>query len=562
MDDFGGRPYPGTTFERAVEVSGTGPLKIAWYRDGRRLFGENGPSVTLPGASNQDILSSYLVEVSGPGGTTALQLHWPHVSAEIELADYERFLEVYEGEPFELAFRFTDTKGAPVAGSCTWYRDVGHLSDETESRLVRDAATVEDDGIYRMKFLPEQGAGGPFGASFRYEAGPVDVRVVRPVEGAEALGAVDGLSWRTEVRAPWRTVADPDGARGNVLRSAQVEAEEASVLRVDVGGPTVVRFDAKVSSEAHADGLSVRVDGEEVLFLSGETGWASHDVAVPGGFHRIDWVYHKDEMGRFGEDAAWIDAVSVQAEPPRLMSPRVLHGVSGEDLEVLIEAEGAMTMAVEGLPEGVSFDPLTRSLKGRVDEPGDYVVTVVIGGGGEELREQVTLRLSPTLLPFPEYTYPNLYHPRAPGKEGNRIIRAAGRFVAVGGNRLLAHSPDGVRWRYVVPDWPPALMKDVTWGDGCFVAVGEVGIVYTSADGEQWTRRKNLPAYTFNAVTFADGKFVAVGEHGIVLVSDDMGQTWQSRFVPTRTNLIGIGYVDGTFRAVDAAGRIFGSADT
>ncbi|MES2696536.1 MAG: hypothetical protein V4773_23910, partial [Verrucomicrobiota bacterium] len=75
--------------------------------------------------------------------------------------------------------------------------------------------------------------------------------------------------------------------------------------------------------------------------------------------------------------------------------------------------------------------------------------------------------------------------------------------------------------------------KDVTFGNGTYVAVGDDGMIATSADGGAWTmRRMNTAQVVLNAVEFADGRFVAVGMGtetrigaALIMTSTD-GITW------------------------------------
>jgi len=84
-------------------------------------------------------------------------------------------------------------------------------------------------------------------------------------------------------------------------------------------------------------------------------------------------------------------------------------------------------------------------------------------------------------------------------------------------------------WREVLP-WPTTSVLDgVAYGDGRFVAVGEVAL--TSDDGVVWTPH-DLPEWVkLNGVVWSGGQFVAVGtdsQLGVVATSLD-GGTWSAR---------------------------------
>jgi len=73
-------------------------------------------------------------------------------------------------------------------------------------------------------------------------------------------------------------------------------------------------FWAKVSSETNYDKLTVLLDGENQLQLSGELDWAQHSIAIPAGVHTIAFIYSKDSSTDAGFDTAWVDDVRFTAD--------------------------------------------------------------------------------------------------------------------------------------------------------------------------------------------------------------------------------------------------------
>jgi hypothetical protein len=81
--------------------------------------------------------------------------------------------------------------------------------------------------------------------------------------------------------------------------------------------------------------------------------------------------------------------------------------------------------------------------------------------------------------------------------------------------------------------------RAITFGNGQFVAVGSGGVIFTSPDGEKWTRRESPTKFDLNGVTYGKDQFMAVGGwydpdtiQGIVLSSID-GVSWvQASMVP------------------------------
>ncbi|MSU61074.1 MAG: hypothetical protein EXS31_01555 [Pedosphaera sp.] len=88
-----------------------------------------------------------------------------------------------------------------------------------------------------------------------------------------------------------------------------------------------------------------------------------------------------------------------------------------------------------------------------------------------------------------------------------------GLFVVAGENGFLATSPDGSTWQAAARPTKSHLNR-VTWVDGQFLAVGDAGTAYSSANGRVWTR---LPTGATNslyaATAAASGSLLVAGEN-------------------------------------------------
>ena len=62
-------------------------------------------------------------------------------------------------------------------------------------------------------------------------------------------------------------------------------------------------------------------------------------------------------------------------------------------------------------------------------------------------------------------------------------------------------------------------LKGVTYGNGLFVAVGDVGAILTSSDGVSWTQRTSGTSNWLRGVAYGNSMFVAVGWFGTILTS-------------------------------------------
>jgi len=122
----------------------------------------------------------------------------------------------------------------------------------------------------------------------------------------------DQLFFITGQSAPWRAQAQEVSVGDSAMRSPIINGNESTYISTVVEGYGEVTFDAKVSSEASYDGLSVYVNGAEIEFISGERGWQSYRVEVRNTgllFNSIEFVYRKDGTVSAGDDRAWLDNV-------------------------------------------------------------------------------------------------------------------------------------------------------------------------------------------------------------------------------------------------------------
>lgn len=75
----------------------------------------------------------------------------------------------------------------------------------------------------------------------------------------------------------------------------------------------------------------------------------------------------------------------------------------------------------------------------------------------------------------------------------------------------------------------PGIINDIAYGDGMFVAVGDVAdngsAIYCSADAKYWSWKSGTA--NINAIAYGDGKFVAATDTGIIY-TDDFCHSWKN----------------------------------
>jgi hypothetical protein len=137
------------------------------------------------------------------------------------------------------------------------------------------------------------------------------------------------------------------------------------------------------------------------------------------------------------------------------------------------------------------------------------------------------------------------------------ITYGAGKFVAGSMSGRMAHSTDGITWTVVSDN---AIINNrsrrITYVGGKFLAyegdVNRYRMAY-SADGVTWTAIEGTDDNTRD-IAYGGGKFVAVGNGGSAAYSDD-GITWTAGItsVFSTTHITGIAYGAGRFVAVGSS---------
>ena len=104
-------------------------------------------------------------------------------------------------------------------------------------------------------------------------------------------------------------------------------------------------------------------------------------------------------------------------------------------------------------------------------------------------------------------------------------------------------------------------LRDITLGDGTYVAVGTTGTIYSSPEGTAWTERTSGVTGRFDGISYGNGLFVAVGSSSTVVTSTD-GTTWtEEGQVGKPFNGQKITFRDGQFEVLESFGRVYLSSN-
>lgn len=139
-----------------------------------------------------------------------------------------------------------------------------------------------------------------------------------------------------------------------------------------------------------------------------------------------------------------------------------------------------------------------------------------------------------------------------------------GFWLAVGSAGTVLKSADGVSWKSVSTgaqaSWRSVTtlartttVNKLTTTHYQLVAVGDLGQVATSTDGENWTRADQSSQVQLRKVMGSGARFVAVGDAGVILLSSD-GLDWRTLTPITSADLRTLVRFGNVYRAFGAGG--------
>ena len=120
--------------------------------------------------------------------------------------------------------------------------------------------------------------------------------------------------------AGWHVSADPGPFEGvYALRTDLIgDGETAQIQVTGTFAAGTAAFQVRVSSEPGFDLLRFYVDGVKRGEWSGttNTAWQPFSTPIAAGVHTLVWSYEKDISAALGQDAAWLDGVTLPAMGP------------------------------------------------------------------------------------------------------------------------------------------------------------------------------------------------------------------------------------------------------
>jgi hypothetical protein len=384
---------------------------------------------------------------------------------------------------------------------------------------------------------------------------------------------VDGSSWTEVFAVP----------RGQALRAMAMEGRDRIEEPVESGSDTgddtgyVGEVDSDVPADPSCSGPVFRVEGVEIpregtidLGISPALGGARTvtvevhnpcDAPIRFFGHPEEWVYGAhfvvDGYPPVVLASGGREAVTVRFDPgfssdhtgtlvlphDGPASPFIARLVaeSGPPLRLVAVGDGGYRYSSEDYGETVAFEGWTTLtahtrdlIRGVCWGNGRFVG---VGGNAESVSW-----VSADGVSWTDH--------EQPGSWLADCAYGSGIFVAVGYTPFW--STDGVSWERGTT-FPPQLSRTMAYGDGVFVAGGDLGQVLTTVDGTAWDAVHSAGTDGFRASTFGGGMFVLTGDDGTVAASDDGGLTWLQQNLAGVGSLTGVAYAGGRFYAGDGA---------
>ena len=212
-----------------------------------------------------------------------------------------------------------------------------------------------------------------------------------------ALGCTNLDFETTEVDGWTRDASVAYSVGGESMRSGRIGDGEESALSTVVPTAGMLSFKWRTSCEYDEyhewDRLELRVDGEPVLVLDGDSGWQDGAYEFFDGPHMVEWTYVKDEAESDGEDCAWLDEV---VWTPKTTVPTI-EGDDGAKVDG--DAENGYTVkpsdgnkeVVVTIPEGVEPEKVTVEVSSTVETVTANGANVKVVSHGSDITEHLDI---------------------------------------------------------------------------------------------------------------------------------------------------------------------------
>ena len=168
-------------------------------------------------------------------------------------------------------------------------------------------------------------------------------------------------------QAPWQS-ADGAASSGRIGHGQQ----SSLLLPVEMMAEGRISFRYRVDSEQGYDTFQFLINDQPQMHADGQTGWQTFSATLPVGQHQLMWRFSKDSTLSSGQDAAWIDDLSIEqaslAQWQAADTTPVLSTANAMQWRVPNSASTDAGLRVRARL-GTAVSPWTASAPFTVDEP-------------------------------------------------------------------------------------------------------------------------------------------------------------------------------------------------
>jgi len=185
-------------------------------------------------------------------------------------------------------------------------------------------------------------------------------------------------NWATQTTQKF---AGTYAAKSGTIADSQLSFMSHTVV-VPAGGATL-SFYYRVSSESGYDYLKFYIDGVQQNQWSGTVGWTQQTYLLAAGSRTLRWEYSKDSSASSGEDAGYVDNISIATAAPAAI--RIVDGNQGLGKALVSDANGnatwqQLTASNVSIPDLVSIQDLDIPVCGSVAVGSTGSITRTIKG--------------------------------------------------------------------------------------------------------------------------------------------------------------------------------------
>ena len=222
------------------------------------------------------------------------------------------------GETLQLIYKIRNSGSSDAVGDFSVFTfdtdKITILNSEVKSVVLRFGEVTEIPITVHVSPSAEVGGYINMSSTFSCEGyiakNQFTFRVGKVREDFET-GTFDLFPWINVDKFPW-TITSGNVYEGNFSAQSGAIGNSASsslYIRAVYVAEDSIKFTYNVSSEEKFDYLVFKINDEEVLKASGETGWKPFAAKVEAGLNTFEWSYVKDPSQTYGMDCAWIDMI-------------------------------------------------------------------------------------------------------------------------------------------------------------------------------------------------------------------------------------------------------------